>query len=55
MATVWVKGTGTPVTEGAAPIKSSSGVVKIPLMDEAVLLQRGKKIIVRLGRSRPTT
>ena len=49
VATVWVKGSGTPVTEGAAPIKSSSGVVTIPLMDEAVLLKRGKKIIVDLG------
>jgi pimeloyl-ACP methyl ester carboxylesterase len=39
----------TVVTEGAAPIKSSSGVVKIPLMNEAVLLPRGKKLVVRLG------
>ena len=37
------------VTEGAAPIKSSSGVVKIPLMNEAVLLPRGKRLRVRLG------
>jgi hypothetical protein len=49
VATVWVQGAGTPVTAGAAPIKSSSGVVKIPLMDEAVLLPRGKKVIVDLG------
>jgi alpha-beta hydrolase superfamily lysophospholipase len=49
VATVSVQGSKTPVTEGAAPIKSSSGTVKIPLMDEAVLLPRGKKLVVKLG------
>jgi alpha-beta hydrolase superfamily lysophospholipase len=49
VATVSVKGSKTPVTEGAAPIKSSSGTVKIPLMNEAVLLPRGKKLVVKLG------
>ncbi len=49
VATVSIKGTSTEVTEGAAPINSSSGVVKIPLMNEAVLLPRGKKLVVRLG------
>jgi alpha-beta hydrolase superfamily lysophospholipase len=49
VATVSVKGSKTPVTEGAAPIRDSSGVVKIPLMDEAVLLPRGKKLVVKLG------
>ena len=39
----------TPVTEGGAPIKSSSGVVKIPLMNEAVVLPRGKKLVIKLG------
>ena len=48
-ATVSVQGNKTPVTAGAAPIKSSSGVVKIPLMDEAVLLPRGKKLVIKLG------
>jgi hypothetical protein len=37
------------VTEGAVPIKSPSGVVYIPLMNEAVLLPRGKKLVVKLG------
>jgi hypothetical protein len=41
VATVSIQGGSTIVTEGAAPIKSSSGVVKIPLMNEAVLLPRG--------------
>jgi pimeloyl-ACP methyl ester carboxylesterase len=49
VATISVKGGNTVVTEGAAPIKSSSGVVKIPLLNEAVLLPRGKKLVVRLG------
>jgi dienelactone hydrolase len=49
VATVSVKGSKTPVTEGAAPVPSSSGTVKIPLMDEAVRLPRGKKLVVKLG------
>jgi pimeloyl-ACP methyl ester carboxylesterase len=49
VATVSVKGQRTPVTEGAAPITAASGVVKIPLMDEAVLLPRGKKLVLKLG------
>ncbi len=49
VATVSVKGSKTPVTEGAAAVKSSSGVVKIPLMDEAARVPRGKKIVVKLG------
>jgi alpha-beta hydrolase superfamily lysophospholipase len=49
VATVWIKGGNTVVTEGAAPIKSSSGVVKIPLMNEAMLLPRGKKLMVGIG------
>ena len=49
VATVSAKGSKTPVTEGAAPLKSSAGVVKIPLMNEAVLLPRGKKLVVQLG------
>jgi alpha-beta hydrolase superfamily lysophospholipase len=49
VATVAVKGSKTPVTEGAARIKASSGTVKIPLMNEAVLLPRGKKLVVKLG------
>jgi alpha-beta hydrolase superfamily lysophospholipase len=49
VATVSVKGSKTPVTEGAATVKSSAGVVKIPLMDEAARLPRGKKLVVELG------
>ena len=49
VATVSIQGSNTLVTEGAAPIKSSSGVVKIPLMNEAVLVPRGKRLRVRLG------
>lgn len=49
VAAVSIKGSDTVVTEGAAPIRSSSGVVKIPLMNEAVVLPRGKKLMVRIG------
>jgi dienelactone hydrolase len=49
VATVSVKGSNTPVTEGAAPIESAAGTVKIPLMNEAVRLPRGKKLVVELG------
>jgi alpha-beta hydrolase superfamily lysophospholipase len=49
VATISIQGGSTVVTEGAAPIKSSSGVVKIPLMNEAVLLPRGKRLRVRIG------
>jgi dienelactone hydrolase len=49
VGTVSVKGQKTPVTEGAARIESGSGVVWIPLMDEAARLPRGKKLVVKLG------
>lgn len=49
VATVSVKGNKIPVTEGATAITSPSGVVKIPLMNEAVRLPRGKKLVVKLG------
>jgi hypothetical protein len=49
VATVLVKGRKTPVTEGGAPIRTPSGVVKIPLMNEAVVLPRGKRIQIKLG------
>lgn len=49
VATISIQGGSTVVAEGAAPIKASSGVVKIPLMNEAVLLPRSKKLSVRLG------
>jgi alpha-beta hydrolase superfamily lysophospholipase len=49
VATVSIKGGSTVVSEGAVPIESASGVVKIPLMNEAVLLPRRKKLVVRLG------
>jgi pimeloyl-ACP methyl ester carboxylesterase len=46
---VSLKNNATPITEGAAPITSSSGVVKIPLMDEAVLVPRGRNLSVGIG------
>jgi alpha-beta hydrolase superfamily lysophospholipase len=47
-AMVSVKG-GAVVTVGAAKIGGGSGVVKIPLLDEAVLLPRGKPLVVTVG------
>ncbi len=44
-----VKGSKTPVTVGAAPLTRSSGTLKIPLLDEAVLLPRGKRLVVTVG------
>jgi pimeloyl-ACP methyl ester carboxylesterase len=48
-AMVSAKGSKTPVTVGAARIKRGSGVVKIPLLDEAVLLPRGPRLVVAVG------
>jgi ABC-2 type transport system ATP-binding protein len=49
VATLSVRGAGTPVTEGAAVVKTPSGVLKIRLMNEAVRLPRGKRLVLRLG------
>jgi dienelactone hydrolase len=48
-AMVSVKGNDTPITYGAAHIHSGSGVVRIPLSDQAVLLPRGKRLVVTVG------
>ncbi len=47
--TLRVKGQKTPVTVGAAPVTKAAGVLRIPLLDEAVLLPRGKPLVVELG------
>ena len=46
---VSVKGDDTPITYGAADIHAGSGVVRIPLSDQAVLLPRGKRLVVTVG------
>jgi hypothetical protein len=48
-AMISVKGNGTPITYGAANIHAGSGVVKIPLSNQAVLLPRGKRLVVTVG------
>ena len=48
-ATVSVKGQGTPVTVGAAPVTKAAGLLRIPLLDEAVFLPRGKPLVVTVG------
>ena len=47
--TVSVQGRKTPVTIGAAPVTKPAGVLRISLMDEAVLLPRGKPLVVTLA------
>ena len=49
VATVGVKGSSTPVTFGAAVLKKASGVLRIPLSNQAVLLPRGKRLVVTVG------
>jgi dienelactone hydrolase len=49
VATVTVKGASTPVTFGAARVTRRSGVLKIPLSDQAVFLPRGKRLVVTVG------
>ena len=50
-ATVSARGyaAATPVTIGAAPVTKAAGVLRVPLMDESVLLPRGKRLAVTLG------
>ena len=50
-AMVAVQGGGSPITVGAAKIAKGSGVVKIPLLDEAVLVPRGKRLVVTVGET----
>jgi hypothetical protein len=43
-------GDGTTfVTEGAAPLTKPDGVLTIPLLDEAVFLRRGRRLVVTLS------
>ena len=49
VAEVFVRGVSTPVTLGAAPVTAGTGVVDIPLSDQAVLLPRGKPLRVVIG------
>jgi dienelactone hydrolase len=48
-AMVSFKGAKAPITVGAARIGKGSGVVRIPLLDEAVLVPRGRRIVVTVG------
>jgi dienelactone hydrolase len=49
LATVSIKGSSTPVTVGAARLTKHAGVLRIPLSDQAVLLPRGKRLVVTVG------
>jgi len=48
-ATISVKGNKTPVTFGAARVANAAGVIRIPLSNQAVLLPRGKRLVVTVG------
>jgi pimeloyl-ACP methyl ester carboxylesterase len=48
-AMVSVKGSKTPVTFGAVRATNQAGVLRIPLSDQAVLLPRGKRLVVTVG------
>lgn len=45
---------GAPVTVGAAPVTKAAGLLRIPLMDEAVLLPRGERLAVTVGATSPS-
>jgi ABC-2 type transport system ATP-binding protein len=49
VATVSVQGSSTPVSVGAAPVTKAAGLLRIPLLDEAVLLPRMKRVVVTVG------
>jgi len=48
-AMVAVKGSSTPVTFGAGHVTKRAGVLRIPLGNQAVLLPRGKRLVVTVG------
>lgn len=48
-AMVSVKGSSAPVTVGATKLRKGAGVVKVPLLDEAVLLPRGHRLTITVG------
>ncbi len=49
IASVSLKGSSTPLTFGAAIVKRQAGVLRIPLSDQAVLIPRGKRLVVTVG------
>jgi pimeloyl-ACP methyl ester carboxylesterase len=49
LATVAVKGSSTPVTLGAARVTNRAGVLRIPLSNQAVLIPRGKRLVITVG------
>jgi hypothetical protein len=54
VATVSVAGSSTPVTVGAVGVTKTAGVATIHLLDECVLLPRGKRLVVALGATSTT-
>jgi alpha-beta hydrolase superfamily lysophospholipase len=48
-ASVAIQGSTTPLTFGAARVTKQTGIVRIPLSNQAVLLPRGKRLVVTVG------
>ncbi len=49
IGSVMVKGSPTPLTFGATLVKKRAGVLRIPLSNQAVLIPRGKRLVVTVG------
>jgi hypothetical protein len=49
VAVLAISGNSTPITEGGVKLGSSSGTATIKLMDEAVRIPAGKKLVVYLS------
>jgi len=49
IASVTIKGSSNPLTFGAARLKKAAGVIRIPLSNQAVLIPRGKRLVVTVG------
>lgn len=49
IASVTIKGTSTPLTFGAVRLNKQAGVIRIPLSDQAVVIPRGKRLVITVG------
>jgi pimeloyl-ACP methyl ester carboxylesterase len=49
IGSVMIKGSRTPLTFGAAHVTKQAGVLRIPLSNQAVLIPRGKRLVVTVG------
>jgi alpha-beta hydrolase superfamily lysophospholipase len=54
VATISVAGSAMPVTVGAVRVTKPAGIASIHLLDECVLLPRGKRVVVTIGAASST-